>query len=213
MKNNLIGLFGGTFDPVHYGHLELAAIALKELDLSEVRFIPCYRSPHKNQPLASAEDRFEMISLAIANEAKFTLDSYEIKHKQASYTVDTLRAMRSQFGSETPLCLIMALDAFLKFDLWHQWQEIPKLAHLAVTNRPGSAASFSSNVAALLEERQIQDKALLKLSPAGRIIFFQMPPNPVSATEIRTKIKLGESPEKLLPAPVWEYIENQHLYR
>jgi nicotinate-nucleotide adenylyltransferase len=210
--NKPIGLFGGTFDPVHKGHLELALAALQNLDLASIEFIPCYRSPFKNQPIASAEDRFKMLELAIADEPLFSLNDYEVKRQNVAYTVETLQAMRKKLGERVPLCWIMSMDAFINFDFWHQWEEIPKLAHLAIANRPGSETIASPNIQKLLTDQQIFEPDLLKSSPAGKIIFFNMPPNSVSATEVRALIKSGKDASNLVPKIVWEYIRQNKLY-
>jgi nicotinate-nucleotide adenylyltransferase len=213
IMNKPIGLLGGTFDPIHHGHLQLALAACQELDLEQVKLIPCYRSPHKNQPIANPEDRFNMVKLAITEKPYFSVDDYEIKNQKPSYSIDTLQAMRATLGEKTPFCWIMSMDAFLKFDLWHRWQEIPKLAHLAIANRPGSEKISSPPILDLLNDRQIFNKDLLATAPAGHIILFTMPPNPISATEIRNLIRNDKDASNLVPKAVWEYICSRKLYR
>ena len=135
-----IGVYGGTFDPIHYGHLRPALDVMTRLDLQEVRFIPCYQPVHREQPGTSAEDRCAMIALAIANQPRFKLDKRELVRQGPSYMVDTLASLRQEMMQHTPspgLVLMMGLDAFKHFLSWHEWQKILTLAHIALMHRPG----------------------------------------------------------------------------
>jgi nicotinate-nucleotide adenylyltransferase len=213
MTNKTIGILGGTFDPIHNGHLQLALAAYRQMNLLQVKFIPCYRSPHKNDTIASPQHRLKMIELAIADNLNFSLDPHDINQQKASFTIDTLRELRAKIGNDVPLCWIMAMDVFVNFDLWHQWQNISDLAHLAVANRLGSEVILSSKVKNLLSERQIFDPKLLNSVSCGKIIMFEMTPNQISATQIRNLIKHGDSAENLVPQSVWRYICQHELYR
>lgn len=206
-----IGILGGTFDPIHLGHLSLAKEIYKQIDLQEIRFIPCYRSPLKDKPIASGEQRSTMIKLAIKDHADFSVDNRELQRKGISYTVDTLKSLRREMG-DVSLCLIMSMDAFSEFSLWHKWREIIQLAHLIVANRPGSNAINNDEIKKLLPERQIFVIDKLMIESGGRIFFINIPANPISATEIRRLIKSGESAQHLLPKEVWKYICKNKIY-
>jgi nicotinate-nucleotide adenylyltransferase len=188
-----IGLLGGTFDPVHLGHLALAAEVYKQFDLQEIRFIPCHQSPFKEHPIATDRQRLAMLKLALKNHPKFTIDDRELRRKNISYTVDTLKSIHQE--TNTHLYLIMSMDAFSQFNKWHKWREIIQLADLIVGNRPGS--------------RPITHDELKKLS----IHIINIPPNSISATEIRQLIKTGQEASSLVPKLVWEYIVKNKLYQ
>jgi len=187
-----IGILGGTFDPIHLGHLALAHEVYKQFDLQEIRFIPCYQSPFKQKPIATDKQRLAMLNLAIKNHPEFSVDDRELRRKNISYTVDTLKSIHQEI--DAPLYLIMSMDAFTQFNKWHKWQEIIQLAHLIVANRPGS--------------RSIPHNELKNLS----IHTINIPPNPISATEIRQLIKAGKDASSLVPKAVWEYINKNQLY-
>jgi len=206
-----IGVLGGTFDPIHLGHLSLASEVYSQLDLQEIRFIPCYQSPLKGKPIASGEQRSEMIKLAIKNRAEFSVDNRELQRKKISYTIDTVKSLRHEM-KDVPLCLIMSMDAFCEFNLWHKWREIVQLAHLIVANRTGSRAIANDEIKKLLQERQVFVTDKLIVESGGRIFFINIPVNPISATEIRRLIKSGESTQHLLPKGVWEYICENKIY-
>ena len=133
---NPIGIFGGTFDPIHYGHLRTAFELLQALRLGELRFMPAGNPPHREQPMASAEQRVAMVRAATAGQPGFTVDDRETRREGPSYSVDTLAGLRAEHPTR-PLCLIVGMDAFLGLPKWHQWQDILKLAHLVVAHRPG----------------------------------------------------------------------------
>jgi len=133
--HSLIGLLGGTFDPIHKGHINIATALMQQLDFAQVQFIPCQRSPHREQPIASAEDRLAMIKLAIEPYDRFTVNTIEIKKPGPSYTIDTLRSIHAEQPNKA-LCFILAMDAFAHFNQWRQWQEILNHCHLIVVNRP-----------------------------------------------------------------------------
>jgi nicotinate-nucleotide adenylyltransferase len=206
-----IGILGGTFDPIHLGHLSLAKEVYKQIDLQEIRFIPCYQSPLKGKPIASGEQRSEMIKLAIKDHAEFSVDNRELQRKKISYAVETLKSLCHEM-KDVPLCLIMSMDAFSEFNLWHKWREIIQLAHLIVANRTGSKAVTNNEIKNLLHERQISVTDKLKIELGGRIFFISIPANPISATEIRRLIKSGENAQHLLPKGVWEYICENKIY-
>ncbi|MBA3904414.1 MAG: nicotinic acid mononucleotide adenylyltransferase [Rhodocyclaceae bacterium] len=210
-----LGLLGGTFDPVHFGHLRLAEEAREALDLAQVLWIPAGRPPHRTLPRAAAADRLEMVRLAIAGNPHFALDDAESRAGTPSYTVPTLERLRALHGGR-PLVLVLGSDAFLGLPAWHRWRELFGLAHIAVATRSGFELAAEEMGADLAEEfapRLGSDPADLKNAAAGRIVPFAMTPLAISASLIRARIAAGLSTRYLLPDPVREYIEPHHLYR
>jgi nicotinate-nucleotide adenylyltransferase len=208
-----IGILGGTFDPVHCGHLRIALDALQMLDLQEVRLLPCQQSPLRDAPDVSGEQRLAMLEAAIAGEPGLVADGRELQREGQSYTVDTLQSLRGDFP-QTPLCLIIGMDAFLDFAQWKDWQQIFTLAHIVVVQRPGSELQFKS--AALqqqFEQRRCQRADELASSQAGRIYLLEATRLDISATQIRALVDAGKSARYLLPDAVWQYIQQHRLYQ
>lgn len=208
-----LGLFGGTFDPIHGGHLRLAEEAREALALDGVRFVPAGVPPHRDTPASSGEHRLEMVRRAIAGNPAFTCDDGEIRAAGPSYTVLTLERLRAELP-ERPLVLLLGADAFVGLPDWHRWREILELAHIAVANRPGHA--IEGTPAALAPEfraRRSNDPSVLRTTPAGRIVQFEMTPLAISATTIRELVRAGRSPRYLLPDSVVDYISAHSLYR
>ncbi len=207
----MIGLLGGTFDPVHFGHLRIALELYQDLELDHVRLLPCARPPHRHAPRAAARHRLRMLELAMAGESAFVLDTREHQRPGPSYMVDTLESLRRELGAR-PLCLIVGSDAFEGLDTWHQWQRIPELAHVIIAHRPGWRLARGQGVAAALAGRFTTDPVQLRASSAGRILPWPVSQLAISASAIREQIGAGKSPRYLLPDPVWHYIQQHHLY-
>jgi nicotinate-nucleotide adenylyltransferase len=208
----LIGILGGTFDPIHLGHLHLAKTILQQTYLQQIKLVPCYQSPHRDQPLVSSKHRLEMIRLATASNPFLQVDSCELKKPRASYTVNTLQQMHKQLPEGFALCLIMGADAFQQFTLWHEWQEILQLCNLIVATRPGvdtSCKKLPKDFPATVVTHPIR----LHKKPAGLIWFTDIKPLNISATTIRHFIKNGKDVSAFLPEPVWHYIEKHKLYQ
>jgi nicotinate-nucleotide adenylyltransferase len=209
-----IGLLGGSFDPIHYGHLQLARDALKHLPLAEVRFLPAAQ-PWQKGPITSAEHRAQMVQLAIVDDPRLTLDMREIERGGVTYTIDTLRALRSQLPGR-PLVLIMGSDQFARLDSWRDWQQVIELAHIAVATRAGAPPPSS---ATMMLGKQLSDAASLAIEPGGGIVEFKMTPVDASATEVRRLLREPDSTERaqrlsaMVPAAVLDYIDSHHLYR
>lgn len=212
MQSKPIGILGGTFDPIHLGHVHLAKEIYRHLPLQEIRFLPCNQPVHRNQPRANAADRLAMIKLAIANQPGLTIDNREIQRGGKSYMFDTLTSIRNEIGN-TPLCLIMATDAFAGFTAWHRWQEIPNLAHLIIANRPEQPPINDAQLLELLKKHQISDAKLLEQNSAGSILLLNIEELPISATEIREQLATGKQTKQLLAPAVWNYIQQHHLYQ
>ena len=214
-----LGIFGGTFDPVHCGHLRLAEEAADALDLASVRWIPAGQPPLRRQPpLASGRQRLDMVCRAIAGNPRFEIDRAEVEVDQPSFTVLTLERLRqpSVCGPCRPVVLLTGADAFAGMPNWHRWTRLFELAHVAVACRPGYSLQAESLPPALAEQyrhRACNDPAELAASPAGRIVSFAMTPLGISATRIREALSTGMSPRYLLPEAVLDYIHQHSLYQ
>ena len=214
-----LGLLGGTFDPIHLGHLRLAEEAYAALGLSCVRMIPAGQPPHRGEPGSTPDDRLHMAQLAIAGNSHLEIDDSEVRSPNKSYTVLTLERLRAELGPERPLVLILGADAFQGLPNWHRWQSLFELAHIAVANRPGYAphgrrwpGALSPELDEACASRQISDPKLLRDKPCGHVIPFDMTPLAISASLIRDLVRTGTSPRYLLPDSVLDYIGLHHLY-
>jgi nicotinate-nucleotide adenylyltransferase len=205
-----IGIFGGTFDPIHFGHLRTALELVQALDLAEVRLIPCYQPVHRKLPIASPEQRLAMVKCAIENEPLLKVDPCEIQRKGPSYTVDTLEQFRKKWP-HTPFVLIIGIDAMLSFPSWHRFEDILKLAHLVVAHRPHFQLPNTGLVADLLKQR-LKTVSALHQHLAGSIILHPVTPLEISATDIRKQIATGKNPRYLLPNSVYDYIKKHGVY-
>lgn len=213
--NAPLGLFGGTFDPVHYGHLRLAEEARNQLQLAAVRWIPAGQPAHRPLPQTTPAQRLDMVRLAIAGHPGFQLDDTEARTDQPSYTVHTLQRLRSELGATQSLVLLLGADAFLSLTTWHRWQELFSLAHLAIATRPGSSlapASLPQSLAAEYIARHSSSATALIHQPAGRILPFTITPLDIAATRLRQTFNQGGSNRYLLPEPVLDYISRNTLY-
>jgi len=213
----MIGIYGGTFDPVHFGHLRAALEVYQGLGLREMRLIPCYQPPHREPPVADARARLTMLRSAVGDDTGgFKVDNREMRREGVSYMVDTLASLRDELGDE-PLCLVLGADAFLQLHRWHRWEEIISLAHLIITHRPGwalaaDAPNLDPALARLWRDCLANDVSELEAAPAGRILRFTITQLDISATHIRAMVARGESPRFLLPEKVWNLIRLQGLY-
>lgn len=214
----MIGVFGGTFDPVHFGHLRPALDCLQQLRLEQIRFIPLNVAVHRPQPLATSAQRLAMLEAAIANQPGFVVDPRELARPGGSYSYDTLASLRAELGADRPLCLLIGADAFDRFLSWHRPLEILGLAHLIVMRRPGHDAPGHDSISdpqlrALYLERRSTSRDALSAAPSGCILFQDVTQIEVSSTQIRQLIGQGRSPRYLLPDAVLSLIERAGLYR
>lgn len=213
-----IGILGGTFDPLHFGHLRLAQELGEGLALSEVRIIPAGLPPHRAQPFASPQQRLEMVRLGIDGNPLFTLDEREIFKPTPSYSVETLLDLRRELGALQPLCLFMGADAFLGLTTWHRWRELFDLAHIVVAQRPGvsgitrAAATLPADFLDALNRRLTNEPEALRDAPSGAILVHPVTALDISATQIRSELSAGRSPRYLLPDAVLDYIQTNGLY-
>lgn len=210
-QNSAIGLFGGTFDPVHYGHLRAALEAKEMLNLDDFRLIPAGTPPHRAQPVASAADRLAMLRLAVAGHAGISVDDRETRRTGYSYMVDTLREIRHESG-ETPLMLLIGQDAANALDTWHEWKTIFSLAHLIIMRRPESRVSWSGELLELVEHRLVEHPECIGEKPAGYVLPLEVTQLAISSTGIRNRLYAGQSPSFLLPDRVVDYITQNRLY-
>jgi nicotinate-nucleotide adenylyltransferase len=208
-----IGLLGGTFNPVHYGHLRMAQELAEMLELSEVRFIPAAIPPLKTSPAASAEHRAHMVRLAIEDNPLFQLDKRELTRKGPSYTIDTLISLREELGPEPRLVLFMGTDAFRQLDKWHRWQELLNYCHIALVQRPHAIReALSKTLEAYLAAHYAEQNHELQDASSGYITMQPMTALDISSTAIRQRIQQGLSLRYLMPKNVIDYLQQHALY-
>lgn len=208
-----IGILGGTFDPIHNGHLRLAVEAQEQCGLSEVHFIPSGTPPHRSTPRASATDRLHMVQLAVHNNHAFIADQRETYRTDACYTVDTLIALRAELGSQQPLCLLLGSDAFAQLHTWHQWPDLFGLAHIVVMQRPGQPlgnmlAKADPDLLKEYSARLAPSPKVLHENPAGHIVVLNIPALEISSTDIRQRCVEGKNIHYLVPDTVAHYIQH-----
>jgi nicotinate-nucleotide adenylyltransferase len=196
-----IGIFGGTFDPVHLGHLRPALEILDALALDQVRFIPSGYPPHRNMPVAPAALRLAMLKAAVADEPRFLVDEREIARTTPCYTVDTLAELRRELPADA-LYLIVGMDAFLGFPAWHQWQRLFDYAHVVVAHRPGWVFKDDGALREILTSRLCASAGELADALCGRVLFQPVTQLEISATLVRGGIAAGRDPRYLVPEAV-----------
>lgn len=208
----VIGILGGTFDPVHHGHLRCALEVQQECGLEKVRFIPCGQPPHRRQPAADAARRLAMLEAATSDHPGFEIDTRELRRDGPSYTVDTLLSLRQELP-DVSLCLLLGMDAFLGLPSWSRWERLIELAHLIVMCRPGAdPASAAAPLRELLETRRVDEPRELRRRPAGLILLQPVTQLDISASRIRDSIARGRSVRYLLPDRVLDHIRRERLY-
>jgi len=211
-----MGILGGTFNPIHYGHLRMAQELADALNFDEVRFIPAANPPHKTAPSISAEHRAAMVQLGIANNPAFTFDDCELRRSGASYMVDTLQGLRERLGAQTSITLLMGSDAFTRFDTWHRWQEIIQLCHIALVQRPQIQANnhkLPKVLETFLHNHYTENADDLHISPAGYVTMRQVTALDISSTAIRHALHHKDSVRYLMPDSVIDYIRTHQLYQ
>lgn len=212
-----IGLLGGTFDPIHFGHLRMAQELAEALKLDQIRFIPAASPPHKAAPSISAEHRTAMVRLAISNNPLFSVDERELNRSGASYTIDTLQSLRDELGKNTSLVLLMGSDAFTKLNTWHRWEALIEFCHIALVQRPVSnQASPKETLPKILEtflhDHYTEDSEDLHSSASGLITMQQITALDISSTKIRASLQAKQSTRYLMPQNVIDYIKTNRLY-
>jgi len=207
-----IGIFGGTFDPIHFGHLRTAFELRQALDLAEMRFIPAGRPPHRGTPSCDPLHRLAMVRAATADQPGFAVDDREVRRDGPSYMVLTLRELRAE-APACPLCLVVGMDAFLGLPQWYEWREVLELAHVVVAHRPGWSAPEDGPLGELLATRGTQRVADLHDHLAGRIHVRPVTQLEISSTELRDLIVAGRDPRYLLPDAVRAIIRDTACYQ
>ena len=206
-----VGILGGTFDPVHYGHLRAAVEVRERLGLGTVRMLPSARPPHRQTPGADARHRMQMLQRAIACQDYLAADDCEMRRAGPSSMVDTLEALRRELGA-IPLVLMIGQDAANRLDRWHQWRRLFETAHRAVMRRPDAVPDYGAELADWMAERTVTSASDLLAAQAGRVINVAITQLDISSTAIRAMIAEGKSPLYLTPPPVIEYIREHGLY-
>jgi nicotinate-nucleotide adenylyltransferase len=207
----MTGVFGGTFDPVHYGHLRTAFELRERVGLREVRFVPCAHPPHREAPAAPARLRLAMLEAALEGEPTFCIDRRELERPGPSYSIDTLESLHDEFPDRT-LCLLLGLDAFLGIPSWKDWERLFEFAHIVVALRPGSELPTTGSVAAILKDRVVGDADTLHAQQAGAILVVPVTQLEISSTLLRESIREGLRPKYLMPKAVWRIIEEAGCY-
>lgn len=208
---NAIGIFGGTFDPVHYGHLRTGFELMQALGLAEMRYIPAGRPPHRDQPLADATLRLAMVRAAIAGQPGFTVDDREVRRDGPSYAVLTLEELKAE-APQRRLCLAVGMDAFLGLDRWHRWRDVLRLAHVVVAHRPGWRAPADGTLGELLSACGTRDPARLAAADAGLVYVHAVTQLEISSTDLRNIVTGGRDPRYLVPDEVREIIRRTGCY-
>lgn len=206
-----MGLFGGSFDPVHYGHLRTAYELMEAVNLAEVRFLPAGTPPHREPPCADGRTRLALVRAAIAGQAGFIVDDRELRRQGPSYSVDTLLDLRAEHAHRS-LCLLIGMDAFLGFPQWHKWREILQLAHLVVAHRPGWQAPATGTLGDLLRDRGTTRPSDLHEARAGRIFIHAVTQLEISSSAIRDLVRAGQEPMYLMPDPVRRLLAESGCY-
>lgn len=218
-----IGILGGTFDPIHLGHLRLAEEMREHFGLSEVRFIAAGDPYQKTRPAGNtprrkvvpAEHRLAMMRIAIASNPHFVADDREMRREGPSYSLDTLTDLRTQAGPDASLIWLMGSDTFLGMPTWHRWQELFEFAHIGIAERAGNTSWRNAMAVQLLdqfEHRVTAQPSDLRATPTGRIAIVSMTALDISSTAVRTQLQAGRSPRYLVPDPILDYIHQHNLY-
>jgi len=208
----MLGILGGTFDPIHHGHLRTALDVAEAVGLDEVRLIPLRHAVHRDQPETPAALRLAMVQAAIAGQPRFVADDREIRRDAPSYTLHTLESLRAERGDAEPICVLVGGDAFAEFLSWHRPHEILGLAHLIVMRRPGAEAIADAALRTFVERHRAASAAELRARPGGRVLFQPVTQLDISATDIRARLGAGRSARYLVPDAVLELIRREGLY-
>lgn len=206
-----VGIYGGTFDPIHYGHLRTALELKFALALAEVRFVPCANPPHRAAPMTDGALRLAMVEAAVAGVADFVADDRELARAGLSYTVDTLESFRAEYPDRS-LCLLLGMDAFLGLPQWHRWRELLELAHVVVAHRPGWQAPSTGVLGDLLSAHRADTPGLLAATLAGHVFVHAVTQLEIASTDLRASIRAGLDPMFLMPDPVRQIIIDTECY-
>jgi len=207
-----LGVLGGTFDPIHFGHLRTALELLDVLALEEVKFVPCREPPHRDALPERGEVRLEMVSAALEGEPRFSVDAREYRRSGPSYTVDTLASLRDEHPSRS-LCLLLGMDAFLGLPKWHRWTELLAFAHIVVAHRPGWILPADGPLGDVLAAHRVLTSEELHADLCGRIFVTPVTQLEISASQLRRALAQGSDPKYLVPDSVREIILRSGCYQ
>jgi len=207
-----IGLLGGTFDPIHLGHLRSALEVAELLELETLRLVPCHVPSHREAPLLDAPLRARLVQLAIEGAPHLSCDRSELARPGPSYTVDTLTAARAELGTARSLCWVIGSDAAAGLDRWHRWRELLSLAHLVVVARPGQVTASAGAVEEWLRAHALEDPAALRASPAGGVLRLTLRQLDISSSEIRAALLAGRSVRYLVPESILPILESLPVF-
>jgi nicotinate-nucleotide adenylyltransferase len=219
----MIGIFGGSFDPIHFGHIKLALALLENFEFEQIRFVPCHISPLKEKVFANEQHRWQMLNLVCSNQPKLIVDDRELKREGPSYTIDSLIEIREEIDNSQSLVLIVGVDAYLEFCKWYRYEEILSYCHLILMQRPGYSLSDldlesehkseSKCEKEYFKLNKTEDIKLLATQPHGKIYLSELEKIDISSTLIRKTIAQGKQPKYMLPGNVWNYVRRNKLYQ
>lgn len=204
---------GGTFDPIHHGHLRSAVDILDYFQFKTLRLIPCYQPVHKGEPSVSAEQRLKMVELGIQLDARLSVDAREILREGPSYSIDTLIQFREELGAEEPLIMVVGMDSFLSLPTWARWQELLNVAHILVISRPGWEPNLISTLESFYEKHRAKSAAELQCAPAGKIWMQSFTSLAISSSQVRNLCRQNASIAYLVPETIQRFIEAHSLYK
>jgi nicotinate-nucleotide adenylyltransferase len=207
----VVGIFGGTFDPVHHGHLRTAYELRQQLQIERVHFVPASQPPHRPQPEAPVELRLAMLEAALDGEAGFVVDRREIDRDGTSYSIDTVCSLRDEYPDHV-LCLLLGMDAFAGLPEWHRWEELLDIVNIVVARRPGASLPGDGQLGYLLETRCIVSDAGTAWAAAGQIVVQEVTQLEIAATDLRRSIRAGIEPRYLVPDSVRDIIRKSGCY-
>jgi nicotinate-nucleotide adenylyltransferase len=212
VNNMSVALFGGTFNPIHLGHLRIAVELAELLGVDSLRMLPCSLPPHREALSVSAEQRMAMLQLAVADYPQLVADDIELQRGGATYTIDTLRQVRRQIGADVPLYLCIGIDVLITLDSWQAWRQLTDYCHLVVSARPNYVLPTSGVLADWINQHRCDDLPQLKQCSAGKLFLCDTTRLAISSTQIRDKVKHSDTIDFLTPAAVVNYIHQQNLY-
>lgn len=210
--NDAFVFMGGTFDPIHNGHLRTALDMQQWLGVNQVSLIPSKSPVHRNAPGGTSEQRLMMTHLAVESETALVADAREVESDKPSYTLLTLQSLRDELGTSRSISMIMGMDAYLSLPVWHRWQEFLTYGHIIVVARPGFHYTPDETMERFTHEHRVTDKTQLLENASGHVLIHEMTPLGISATQIRQLVMSGQSPRYLFPDQVWAYIKKHNLY-
>ena len=209
----MLGVFSGSFDPIHFGHIKSALALLEHYDFEQIRFIPCQQSPHKQKVYADAQHRWQMLNLVTESNVKLIADKRELKCSGPSYTIDTLIGLHEETKSKQALVLIIGVDAFLSFCKWHRYDEVLSLCHIMLLPRAGYMLPQQGCEKELYDAHITDDIVKISGTLNGYIYLTEEEKIEISSTAVRQCISEGKQPRYLLPGNVWNYIRRNNLYQ